>query len=115
MRKNYLKAFCAICLIFAALYLIATADLEYGYYTFIRLLSIIGMPVLMFFWFILLDSDDTFISPVTITLFIILLLFNPAHPIYLDKETWVILDIISAIALLIIGTYVWFKKRNIDD
>lgn len=110
--KNYLKAFCIICLIFAALYLIAIADLEYGYYTLIRILSLFGMPALAFLWFLL---DDTIISPIMIAPLIILILFNPILPIYLDKDTWVILDAICAAALIITAIYVWFKKRNITE
>lgn len=110
--KKYLKAFCIICLIFAALYLIAIADLEYGYYTFIRILSLFGMPALGLLW---LCMDENILSPVMISPALILILFNPILPVYLDKETWVFLDAICAAALIITAVYVWFKKRNITE
>lgn len=110
--KNYVKTFCCICLLFSALYCIAIADLEYGYYTFIRIASFVGIPVLAFLWFLI---SDKFLTPVMIIPAIIFILFNPVLPIYLDKDTWVVLDAICAICLIVLAAYVWFTKRNIDD
>ena len=110
--KSCVKAFCSICLLFAVLYLIATADLAYGYYTFIRVLSLFGMLVLGFLWLMIAEKP---LSPIMIVLTVILVLFNPIIPIYLDKETWIVLDTISAFTLLVVGGYVWFTKKDLES
>jgi hypothetical protein len=40
---------------------------------------------------------------------LVAVLFNPLMPVYLDKETWVVIDVVVAIAVF---TSIWFLKRK---
>ena len=98
-----------ICVLLAALYLIGIADLPYGYYQFIRLVSLVG---LLFFIFLYAIERENFLNIPNVIAGLILILFNPILPIYLDKETWVILDIICAVALLILAAVAAVQSKN---
>ncbi len=74
-----------------AMLLLAIADLPYGYYTFLRIIVTIVAGITAFIaseqenktWMILFGA--------------VAILFNPIIPIYLDKDTWLIIDVIVAI------------------
>ena len=112
MLDNEDKNFFIICevisLILAVLYLIGMADLPYGYYQFLRIASLVLLPI-----FILLSFGSGlfkyFINIITIPSIFLLILFNPIFPIYLDKETWVVLDLISAILLFVMDVILLIK------
>ena len=45
-------------------------------------------------------------TPMTYVPSVIWILFNPIFPIYLDKDTWVVLDLICGIAMIACAIYV---------
>jgi hypothetical protein len=40
---------------------------------------------------------------------LVAILFNPLIPVYLDKETWVVIDVVVAV---VIFTSIWFLKND---
>jgi hypothetical protein len=84
-------------LITAAMLLFATLQLPYGYYTLLRIVVSIASG---------LSAVNAFENNKTGTAYafgIVLLLFNPIFPIYLDKETWIPIDIAIGIFFGISG------------
>jgi uncharacterized protein DUF6804 len=81
----------------AALLMIATLDLPYGYYTVLRIV-VCGFAVLVFSqtW----DSEaPTRVWPLVFAGMAIV--FNPLVPARLDRATWFYLDIGAAIAIAV--------------
>ncbi len=74
--------------------LIATADLDYSYYQFLRII-ICGISVFLAWYFIKLS----FIWFGWVSM-VIAVLFNPIFPIFLDKSTWIAIDLICAVLFL---------------
>jgi len=81
--------------IIAFLLLIAVLPLPYGYYIFLRWITC-GMAI--FTAYIAYQWEAKWAVWVFVP---IAILFNPVVPIHLDKETWVIIDIIVAIIFLV--------------
>lgn len=97
------------CGIMAALYLIGIADLDYGYYTFLRVFSMIVLPIVVFTY---MASSEKVNTIVTYAPAVIWILFNPIFPIYLDKEIWVVLDLICGAAMIVCGIYALVSKKD---
>lgn len=77
--------------IVCAMLLLAIADLPYGYYTILRIIVTIVAGITAF---IASEQDNE----IWMLLFgAIAILFNPIIPIYLDKDAWLVIDIIVAI------------------
>lgn len=108
--KTEAKSSITICLILSILYFIAIADLEYGYYTFLRIISLLLLSFLLFIT--ICDVDDPLLSIKNLGNLIVLILFNPIFPIYLDKDTWVIIDAICGSAMLIEAIYLLISKKS---
>lgn len=81
-----------------AAYFFAVLDLPYFYYQLLRIASVILLPV---FAFNCCMISNKILDIVTIFSAIILILFNPFLPIYMDKDTWVVFDILSSISIAI--------------
>lgn len=83
-------------LIPAALLIIATARLPYGYYTFLRIV-ICGFSALVAFlgW-----TDNTTSRVWSVAFAGMAVLFNPLVPVYLNRATWLYLDIGAAIVIV---------------
>lgn len=76
--------------------LLATLELPYGYYTFLRILITITSVIVIF------HELDGGINLWVIAFGLIAILFNPIFPVYLhDKELWLIPDLASASTFLI--------------
>ncbi len=90
-------------IILAALYLISIANLEYGYYTFVRIMSLVALGIFIFMYCTELGSYLNFPS---IAATVILILFNPIAPIELSKTPWIVLDILSAATMLAVTIYI---------
>lgn len=73
-----------------SLLLVAILPLSYGYYTFLRLAIFISGS------FLAHKLHEQKQSGWAIGLAVIALLFNPIIPVYLTKETWILIDLISA-------------------
>lgn len=69
----------------------------YGYYQLLRLI-VTGVAIYNGFIF-KQEKKTTWL----VLMIVIGILFNPIYPIYLIKDTWVILDIITAIILFIVS------------
>ena len=98
-------------LISAGLLLIGIAPLPYEYYQFLRIAIPILMGICIFsLW---LSSSDTS-KPIFsyCVLGAIAIVFNPVVPVYSDKETWVVIDIICAVAVLLVFIINCFKNNE---
>jgi hypothetical protein len=80
----------------AALLVIATSHLPYGYYTFLRIV-VCGFAGLVAF----ISWEDNTISRIWSVAFVMMaVLFNPFVPVYLNRATWFYLDIGAAIVIV---------------
>lgn len=94
-------------LVLAVLYFIAIADLAYGYYTFIRIISLVMLGIFIVAYCMVCDQAKiSLLNFPNITAAIILILFNPIFPIYMDKSTWIVFDVIAAIAMVAVSIFV---------
>lgn len=92
-----------IFLIPAALLLIGIADLDIGYYTFMRIVVFLAG---CFITFVSYKESDK-VNFWTVAFALIAILFNPIIPVYLhDKDTWAVLDFICAVIFIIKGIMV---------
>lgn len=83
-------------LIPAALLIMATARLPYGYYTFLRIV-VCGFAALIAFY----SWEDNTHSRIWSAVFAgMAILFNPLVPIYLSRADWFYLDIGAAIVIV---------------
>ena len=94
------------CLALALLYFIGIADLPYGYYTFLRVISLLGLATCVFLNYI---EVETILNPVTFVCAPIAILFNPLAPIYLDKSAWEVLDLICGIAMIALAVFIYIS------
>ncbi len=79
----------------AALLVIATFDLPYGYYRFLRIVVFgFGMVVFFYTW------DHNRIRMWPLAFVGMAFLFNPFVPTHLDRSTWFFLDIGAAILIV---------------
>jgi len=77
--------------------LLGVLHLPIGYYTFLRVLVTIGA-----LW-ILYSINDNKIEGWDYFLIISAVIFNPITPVYLNKELWTIIDIITGGGYLLFG------------
>ena len=89
MGRDHIRT---IGLVLTALLLLAVLPLGYGYYVLLRLAVTFGSGYLAYYFYT--NGQQKWI-----VFTIIALLWNPWAPIYLEKEVWVILDIIGAITI----------------
>lgn len=87
--SNVLKVIALLLLFYAS------SRHQYGYYIFLRWYVFITS-----IYFAYQSNEDK--NKVWFILFIVIsLLFNPVLPVYMEKEIWTILDVISGIAIFI--------------
>ncbi len=77
----------------AALLLIGILNLPYGYYTFLRLFITCSSIYISLSY---KENDNNKLNIWVVIFLIIAILFNPIFPIYLDKESWKIIDFFVA-------------------
>jgi len=85
--------------------LFAVGDLPYSYYQLLRV-AVCGASLFLVWYFIKLKIDWLgwiFIIPA--------ILFNPIFPIYMDKSTWQILDLV--IGVLFLASLTTYNKEKI--
>lgn len=83
----------------AGVMVMAILPLPYGFYSLIRLIATITFGILSYCsW-----RKGYQILPWLYGLG--LLLFNPVFPIYLDKEIWIGLDVLSSVVILLSSRY----------
>src|ERR1700676_3872862 len=80
----------------AIVLVVAVFPLPYGYYTFTRIATCLACGILA--WTCFADRPS---APIWgIVLIGIAILFNPLIPIYLKRQTWLWLDLASAVVIL---------------
>lgn len=97
-------------IIIAAILFFSVGDLPYGFYTFMRIVVPLLSAIYLFFAFIYTDGFNLMHIPNII----IAILWNPIIPVYLDKETWVIIDIIFGICEIAMAIYAYHLKKSVD-
>ncbi|MBQ8140597.1 MAG: hypothetical protein IJ038_02755 [Clostridia bacterium] len=110
--KKEAKSGFVISIILAALYFLGILDLDYGYYTFLRIFSFVSLFVLLALNSIL---SENFLNIINGIIAVMIIVFNPIFPIYLDKEVWVVIDLICGIVMVALAVVIaikYFKKPN---
>ena len=93
------------------LLIVALFKLPYGYYQFLRIAIAIAAIYIIIFEYKLKDK----ITLWSIVFLLITILFNPLIPIQLDKESWKIINIITALLFVVhLGMNIK-SKQLIDD
>jgi hypothetical protein len=81
-------------LLLAGALLVCLFDMPYGYYEFVRILSIIGFAILAYNEYVKKRI------PLVIVYIGLIILFQPLIKIHLGRQIWNIVDIIVAVALI---------------
>ena len=107
-EKKFYKLW-KIPIVLIALFAVSVFDLPYGFYTFLRIVVFI-LSLLFALCYYCCQERLSLFSVISI---VIAIFWNPIMPIYLDKETWVCLDIIAAvleIVMFIFSYKLWRKS-----
>lgn len=98
MKKlNRAEIFCiAMPIVMGLLYFVGVFDLEYGYYVFLRIATLIFVGG---FAITSMNHYDALLNYPTLASIALIILFNPFDPISFGKDTWVVFDIISSIIM----------------
>ena len=92
MKNRFIKYFVilSIFMLFGAI-----AEWPYGYYSLLRWIICIASILVAF------QAFEKNIDWAKVVFIIIAILFNPLAPIYLSRSTWIPIDIITAILLIL--------------
>ena len=107
-RENELVKFFIIPLVIAGILFISIAELPYGFYTFMR----IAVSILSIIYIVFAYAVEEKFSLMLIPNIIITVLWNPILPIYLDKESWVMIDAIAGICEVVVAFYAYRLWRR---
>lgn len=91
-EKESIRAPIALWLVPAAMLLVALLPLPYGYYTLLRLVVCICAAVIAYLTFVQEDRLGIWAPAFAF----VAILFNPIVPVYLDRQTWIVIDLIVA-------------------
>jgi len=91
MKKGFIKYFIFLSII---MLLGAIAEWPYGYYTFLRWITCISSILVAF------QAFEKNIDWAKVVFIIIAILFNPLAPIYLSRNIWIPIDVITAIIFI---------------
>lgn len=108
--KEKLPKFFILPLIIAAILFISIADLPYGFYTFMRIVVPLLSAIYLFFAYTTEGKFHFMLIPNII----ITIIWNPILPVYLDKETWVVIDAIAGICEIVVFYFAYrlWKANN---
>lgn len=95
-------------LVLSLVFFVSVFDMPYGFYTFARITAF----VLSLIFIVICYYQNESFSAILIPPIIIAILWNPIMPIYLDKETWVILDLLAVITESVLGVYAYRLSKN---
>ena len=109
-RENETSKFYVLPLIIAAILFISIAELPYGFYQLMRIVVPLLSVIYLFFAFIYTDG----FSLMHIPNILIVILWNPILPVYLDKDTWVVIDAIAGISQVIMAFYAYRLEKSVD-
>ena len=102
-RENETTKLFLLPLITAAILFISIADLPYGFYTVMRIVVPLLSVICIFFAYIGKGEFSLMLIPNIL----IVILWNPILPVYLDKETWVVIDVIAGISQILMTFYLY--------
>lgn len=109
--ENKLPKFFLLPLIIAAILFVSVADLPYGFYTAMRIVVPLLSGIYITFAFLFTDGEFKLMHIPNI---LTIILWNPILPVYLDKETWVIIDIIVGICEIAVAFYAYRLWKSAD-
>lgn len=101
MRK--LSTIDILCLVLAALMLLAVIPFPYGYYVLVRFVAMVVFGYLAFSFFSDQKMEHAIIAGV------LALLFQPFVKVALGREVWQVVDVVVGILLIL---YVFVRKKN---
>lgn len=106
--KNYLIYSSIASAISGFLLIAATGNLAYGYYEFLRI-AVFASALLSMITALKINAHM-----ITVLSFCAAIVFNPILKIYLEKSTWVIIDLIAALFFFSVAVffYVELDKRK---
>jgi hypothetical protein len=107
-REDELPKFFILPFIIAAILFISIADLPYGFYTVMRIVVPLLSAIYLFFAYIMSDGFNLMMIPNVL----IVILWNPILPVYLDKDTWVIIDAIAGMSQIVMTFYAYRLWRD---
>lgn len=91
-REDHLNTIKLISFIMMILMAAAIFNLPYGYYTFLRVATLIGSGFVILNFYAL----DKFENPFIFGAIAILILWNPIMPFYMDKSSWTFFNLAAA-------------------
>lgn len=98
-RRDDLEIMKVIAFIAAGALLLALIPWPYGFYTLLRIgITVASLVITILLWNAQRKVQAVLLAPVA-------LLFNPIVPVYLDRETWMAIDVIMAVVFGCIGFY----------
>ena len=109
-RENEAPKLFILPLVIAAILFISIAELPYGFYTFMRIVVPLLSVIYLISAFIFTDGFHIMHIPNIL----IVILWNPILPVYLDKETWVMIDAIAGISQIVMAFYAYRLEKNTD-
>lgn len=110
-KDETMPKFFLLPLILSVVFLISIFDMPYGYYTFARVMVFVISIIFLIMWYV---ANDMEFSMEFIPVIIVAILWNPILPIYLDKETWVILDVIALVTEIIVTLLAYRTVKNME-
>ena len=109
-RENETVKLFLLPLIIAAILFLSIAELHYGFYTFMRIVVPFLSVIYLFFAFMFTDGFNLMHIPNIL----IVILWNPIVPVYLDKETWVVIDAIFGFCEIAMAVYAYRLEKSVD-
>lgn len=97
-----------------SVFFISILDMPHGFYTFARIAITLFSAIFLFNAYATFKSELCFYI-VCIPVSIIAILWNPIIPVYLDKETWVMLDIFAIISEIVVGIITYFNSKEDEE
>lgn len=107
-RENETSKFYVLPLIVAAILFVSIAELPYGFYQVMRMVVPLLSGIYLIYAFIFADG----FSLMHIPNILIVIMWNPILPVYLDKDTWVVIDAIAGISQIIIAFYAYRLEKS---
>lgn len=108
--KNDSARFFVLPIIIAVILFTSIADLPYAFYQIMR----IAVPLLSAIYLVFAFTSTDGFNLMHLPNIIIVILWNPIAPIYMDKDSWIIIDLIAGISQVIMTFYAYrlWKKEG---
>ena len=98
-------------LVLCVVFFISIFDMPYGYYTFARVIVFVLSLIFLILWYV---ANGMEFSMKFIPVIVVAILWNPILPVYLDKEIWVVLDILASIIEIIVSVLSYRTIKNME-